>query len=113
MKVLSLALILTTAAVPAAFAQSSHSMGGHDNGHMAQMQPAITGTGTVDAVTAASRQVKLTHAPIKALGWPAMTMDFATAEGVDVSKLKAGDKVDFELVRGADNLYMIKSLTKK
>jgi len=50
---------------------------------------------------------------VQALGWPAMTMDFAVAEGVDISKLKAGDKVDFELVRGADNIYMVKSLTKK
>ncbi|MGE4280876.1 MAG: copper-binding protein, partial [Magnetospirillum sp.] len=91
MKILSLAVALTFAVLPVAFAQSSHSMGGHDMGtHMAEAQPGVPGTGTVDAVNAASRQVKLTHAPIKALGWPAMTMDFAVAAGLDISKLKAG-----------------------
>lgn len=112
MKILSFAIALSFAAVPAAFAQSSHSKGGHD-GHMAQTQTSVAGTGSVDAVNAASRSLKLTHAPIKALGWPSMTMDFAVAEGVDISKLKVGDKVVFDLVRGADNIYMIKTLTKK
>lgn len=112
MKLLSLAIALTMVALPAAYAQPSHSGGSHD-GHMTQTQPGVAGTGTVDAVTMASRQLKLTHAPIKALGWPSMTMDFAVADGVDISKVKAGDTVDFDLVRGADGIYMIKTLTKR
>ncbi|CAA7614943.1 copper-binding protein [Magnetospirillum sp. UT-4] len=112
MKTIILASILAVAAVPA-FAQSGHSMSGHGDGHMAQKQPAVAGSGTVDAVRADARQVKVTHAPIKALGWPAMTMDFAVADGIDLSRVKAGDRIDFELARGGDGIYMITGLTRK
>lgn len=109
MKTIILTCAFALAAAPA-FAQSSHSHGDH---HMTQVQAAIAGTGTVDAVKADTRQLKVTHAPIKALSWPAMTMDLSVAEDVDLSELKAGDKIDFELARGGDGIYMIKSLTKK
>lgn len=109
MKTIILAFALAAAAAaPAAVAQHA----GHGDGHMTPAKAGIAGTGTVDAVKPDMRQVKLTHAPIKAIGWPAMTMDFAVAEKVDLSKLKAGDKVEFELVRGGDGIYMIASLTR-
>lgn len=110
MKTIVLAAVLAVLAVVAAsgaFAQHA----GH--GQASAAQPAVSATGTIDAVKAEARQLKVTHAPIKALGWPAMTMDFAVAEAVDLSKVKAGDRIDFELARGDDGIYMIQGLTRK
>lgn len=112
MKTFILAAAAVVLAHPA-LAQSSHSMAGHGDGHMAASQAGINATGAIDAVDAKAHQVKVTHAPIKALGWPAMTMDFAVAPGVDLSKVKAGDKVEFDLVRGGDGIYMIQRMAKK
>lgn len=72
-----------------------------------------TGTGKVNSVDAAKRTVNITHQPIQALGWPDMTMDFAVAEGVDLSALQPGAQIEFALVKGADGIYMIDSLTRK
>lgn len=113
MKAFAIASMIALAIAPAAFAQSGHSMAGHGGDHMTQAQAGMAGTGSVDAVHADRHQVKLTHGPIKALGWPAMTMDFAVADGVDLSTVKAGDKVEFELARGADGIYMIQRMTRK
>jgi Cu/Ag efflux protein CusF len=53
--------------------------------------------GTVNTVNAARRSLNLTHQPIKALGWPSMTMDFPVAPSVDLGAIKAGDRIGFTL----------------
>jgi Cu(I)/Ag(I) efflux system protein CusF len=55
------------------------------------------GTGTVTALNAAGRKVTLDHGPMPEMNWPAMKMEFAVAGGVDLSKVKAGDKVRFTI----------------
>jgi Cu(I)/Ag(I) efflux system periplasmic protein CusF len=67
-------------------------------------------TGTVDAVNAAERKIKLSHGPIPAISWPAMTMEFPAAASVDLSKVKPGDKVKFTL-SGANGSYTVDSIT--
>jgi Cu/Ag efflux protein CusF len=69
------------------------------------------GTGTVKAVDAAQRTVTLSHGPIAALGWPAMTMDFPVAGGVDLQNVSPGMRVNFRIEHGADDRYVIQSLT--
>ena len=54
-----------------------------------------TGTGTVNAVDAAAHKVNVSHAPIPAIGFPAMTMDFAVAPSVDLQAVKPGSRVNF------------------
>ena len=70
---------------------------------MAQATPAGAGqasaVGTVNAVDAAKHAVNVTHQPIKALGWPAMTMDFPVAPSVNLSTTKPGDRIAFTLGR--------------
>ncbi len=68
-----------------------------------------TGAGTVVAVNIQSRKVTLDHGPIPDIKWPAMKMEFATAPSVDLSKVKAGDKVRFTL-SGSGNLYTVQSI---
>ncbi|KJS38326.1 MAG: hypothetical protein VR70_10220 [Rhodospirillaceae bacterium BRH_c57] len=107
MKTLFLAFAALAVAAPVAQAQMSHDSGHGGMNHAAPAAEAISGTGTVNAVDPAKRTVNLTHQPIAALGWPAMTMDFAVAEGVDLGALKKGDKIAFTLSRGADGIYRI------
>src|SRR3954454_14064301 len=57
----------------------------------------VTAAGTVKKVGPRTRTVNLSHGPIPAINWPAMTMDFAVAPGVDLSAVKPGQEVEFTL----------------
>ena len=52
-------------------------------------------TGVVQSIDTAAQTLTISHDPVQALGWPAMTMTFQ-ARGVDLSTIKSGDKVAFE-----------------
>lgn len=69
-----------------------------------------SGTGTVTALNAAGRKVTLEHGPMPELNWPAMKMEFGVAGGVDLSKVKAGDKVRFS-VTGSSSTHTIQSMS--
>ncbi|SEP36867.1 Copper binding protein CusF [Rhodospirillales bacterium URHD0017] len=71
----------------------------------------VQGSGTVNSVDAAGHKVNLNHNAIPAIGWPAMTMDFAVAPSVDLRALKPGTRVNFMMQRGGDGLYVIHSIT--
>lgn len=72
--------------------------------------PPIAGEGTVTAVMADHRMLTIEHGAIEALGWPAMTMDFNVAEGVDLAALKVGRRIRFTLVPGEQGAYRINSV---
>jgi Cu(I)/Ag(I) efflux system periplasmic protein CusF len=96
-------------ALPVA-AQQNH---GHDSGSLVSTQPeseAVSGTGVIHAIDVKKRSVNLSHEPIPAIGWPAMTMDMEVAEDVDLDVLEVGDDVTFTLARGADDIYMIEEI---
>lgn len=69
------------------------------------------GTGTVNRIDMNTGKVNITHAPIPSLGWSAMTMEFQTKDKSQISKLKAGQKVNFELIKGSDGQYLITRIT--
>lgn len=77
-----------------------------------QAQPAITGQGKVNKADAAGNTLNLTHGPIEALKWPAMTMDFVVLPGTDLSQIKPGDNVTFTLGRAPDGMYAINGIKK-
>ena len=66
----------------------------------------VEGRGRIEAVLGDARKLTLAHEPIKALGWPSMTMDFAVAKDVDLSQLKAGDEIRFTLEKQGER-YVI------
>ena len=53
-------------------------------------------TGVVESVDLSAKKITIAHGPIAAVKWPAMTMTF-DAPAVDLSSVKAGDHVEFEL----------------
>ncbi len=77
----------------------------------AQAQHAhVQGTGMVKAVDAAAHKVTLNHNAIPAIGWPAMTMEFAVDPSVDLQALKSGTRVDFTMMQSGDGMYVIHSM---
>jgi membrane fusion protein, copper/silver efflux system len=71
----------------------------------------VSGSGVVKMILAADRKLNLQHEPIEDLGWPAMTMDFTVADGVDLSGLTIEDDVMFQLEQ-RDDRYLITSVHK-
>jgi len=58
---------------------------------------AVEGVGRITSVDRERHRLTLAHAPIAALDWPAMTMEFAVEEGVPLDGLRPGMQVRFSL----------------
>ncbi len=69
-----------------------------------------TGAGTVEALNVASQKITVQHGPMPELDWPAMKMEFSVAAGVDLTKVKTGDKVRFT-VTGSGSSYTVQSIS--
>lgn len=72
----------------------------------------IAATGKVLSVDVEKHSIKLKHNPIKALGWPVMTMSFTADSGVDLSGYKEGDAVSFTLKPAGKDDYTISGMKK-
>lgn len=87
-----------------------------ETGHAQHAAPAavasksVPATGTVKNIDAAAGKVVIDHDPIDALKWPRMTMDFRLADKVLANKVKAGDKVKFDLQAGDKGSYTVTAL---
>ena len=57
-------------------------------------------TGTVMSVTPDGRFVTMDHDPLPAIGMGAMRMGLDVGNGVDVSDLREGDRVEFSIEAG-------------
>lgn len=81
-------------------------MKGMDMKSMKMKAASVThhGTGTVRKIDAG--MVTLSHGPIASLNWPAMTMSFKLKDAALARGIRAGDVVDFELVR-SDSDYVV------
>lgn len=62
--------------------------------------------GIVKAVHLKGSEVTISHAPIKMLNWPAMTMGFQVKDKLVLDKLTVGKTVDFEFVQ-AEQGYVV------
>lgn len=104
---------LTLAAPAAAWAQMSHNHGAAPAPTVATpaaVTQAADTMGKVNSVDAHKHVINLTHGPIPALGWPAMTMDFGVAPAVDLGAVKPGDAVAFTVGKDAKGKYLIDSV---
>lgn len=79
----------------------------------AESPAAATGSasGVVESVDAAAKTVTIAHEAVESLEWPAMTMTFQ-APDIDLSTIKAGDKVSFE-VRAVGMDGTVTSITRR
>lgn len=77
-------------------------------GNMVPAASTFSGQGKVESVGADS--ITLSHGPIPALKWPAMTMGFGKADPKAFPEVKAGDTVHFEFRRGGPMDYELVSV---
>ena len=73
-------------------------------------QATHSGAGTVEKIDGTG--ITIAHGPIESLGWPAMTMAFASDARVLPEDLKVGDRVSFGFVQ-ADGTSKLTSLSKQ
>jgi Cu(I)/Ag(I) efflux system membrane fusion protein len=73
-----------------------HDMAKHQD-HVMPSEKMIKGRGKVIDLNVKTKHVTLSHEPIEALGWPSMTMGFKVKDSKQLSQLKAGDEVEFDL----------------
>lgn len=65
---------------------------------------------TPDLVPDEQAKVILSHEPIAALGWPAMTKDLTLLAGADTHGVAPGEQVEFELARVPDGVYGVSAI---
>ena len=58
-----------------------------------------TGTGVITKVDAKAGALEMAHDPIPSLDWPSMTMEFDVKDKAVLQGLKAGDTVEFDMVK--------------
>ncbi len=83
-----------------------------ESNDMSDMDMPAKGTGVITSLMIDHGMITLQHDAIESLGWPEMTMDFTTKEGVSLQGLAVGDGVEFELLKSADN-YLISAISKQ
>lgn len=81
----------------------------HDHGHeMHKMQQAhIEAQATLNTIDLEARTVNVSHEPIPSLGWPAMTMNMATADTLDLEAFESGASVTIHLAKADDGIYTV------
>ena len=62
----------------------------------------IEATGTITALNPETNMATISHGPLKAIGMPAMTMDFALVDGLDPATLPIGKEVPIVFEQGSD-----------
>lgn len=73
---------------------------------------AITSTGTVTQVDAATGTITINHEPIAAINWPTMTMQFTAENPAILQGIAVGDHVTFEL-KGASETSTVTMVQKQ
>jgi Cu/Ag efflux protein CusF len=73
----------------------------------ARAEEPVAAMGVINTVDVAAGSVNLSHEPIPDIGWPAMTMDLALSDSVDLAGIEAGSGVLFTLEKGPDGIYRI------
>jgi Cu/Ag efflux protein CusF len=92
--ILTLALALPATAAAAQATENHDSHGGH--GRSAPAVRTYTALGVVKSVDAKNASLVITHGPVPALNWPAMTMGFELEDPALAEDLAGGDRVRFD-----------------
>lgn len=69
------------------------------------------GQGTIKGIDTQKGTVKIQHDAIGSLNWPAMVMDFKVQNPQMLTRLKAGQQVDFQLQTTGAGQYIISKIT--
>ena len=92
-----------------ATAQMSHE-GDHGSMHTKKHEEAIEAVAVINSIDIENHKVNVSHEPIAALSWPAMTMDFSVSESVNLEGLEKGSTVTIVLAKDEDGIYAIQEI---
>lgn len=113
--VLAALTVVALSSVSEATAQSNS--GSHSHMNHGAMPSHGDGEADVEArinsIDADSGTLNVSHGPVEALGWPAMTMDLPVTRRVDLSGVKPGDDVTLTLKQGRDKQYRVIEISPK
>jgi Cu(I)/Ag(I) efflux system membrane fusion protein len=73
-------------------------------------QQAIFASGIVEAVNPKTRRIRVSHGPVEALGWTAMTMEFDVLPGADLDAISIGQNIHFSLSYSKVGDYVISNI---
>ena len=65
------------------------------------------GQGKINGITPDANTVNVAMGPVKALGWPSMSMNFLLQNTAMLNGYKAGEMVDFNFAKDAAGGYVI------
>lgn len=105
-------LIDSEASMKASLARMTDPEPAMSDEEMAAMSASAKGRGVINSLMVDHGMITLEHDAIESLGWPAMTMDFITQEGVSLKGLAVGDTVEFELQK-SDDKFLISAISKQ
>lgn len=72
----------------------------------AQAAPPITVAGRIEKIDAETRTATIAHGPIKEIGMPGMTMDFAVSDAIEPDALPLGEELSLTFIR-PDGMTMV------
>lgn len=87
--------------VSAQFLIDSESSKSSDFIRMSPMRPnnAVFTTGVVNSLMREHRMINITHAAVEEWQWPAMTMDFIVSNDIDLTDIRIGQTIHFEMTK--------------
>lgn len=111
MRITAFSIALALSVSPAFAGSTSHGAHGTNHSHGATEQSGkkmVHTMATLNAITDVS--VNVSHPPIPALKWPAMTMDLPLMEGAKIGEVAVGGKVMLMLEKNVDGTFGITSV---
>ncbi|UCZ56727.1 copper-binding protein [Desulfurispirillum indicum] len=105
----AVSLLSLTAAITMA---SSHGHAGHGSSGAA-IGSTVSANGEVIALDPSGKTITLHHEPIRALRWPAMTMELDLESPSIAEGLAEGDRIVFDLKRLTETDYLITGIRKR
>lgn len=100
-------LVMTVLSATAVHANQGHS--DHvDHSTHETMHQAVQAEATINSIDGDT--VNLSHGPIPAIGWPAMTMDLRLLEGAETGDVTEGQSAIVVLEKAEDGMYAIRAL---
>lgn len=81
----------------------------HDESAQPGVEENVQATGEIKGIDLTANKISISHDPIPALGWPAMTMRFTAQDLNLITPLHVGDRVEFNFIQQG-NISLLRSI---
>ncbi len=70
------------------------------------------GQGKINSINPDANTINIAMGPVKALGWPSMSMNFLVQDMATLNSLKTGEVVNFAFAKNTTGGYVITRITR-